>query len=94
MPLAATLTGAWIEGNPGPAGADFITHIRRNGTNITSTPVTIELGETNSLDAAVQPTFSATNLALGDWIDFDITQVGVSPNQGQNYVIVLEVTPP
>ena len=94
MPFAATLTGLWIEGNPGPGGANFVAHVRRNGTNITSTPITVEEGETSSLTAATQPVISSSSLALGDWIDFDITQVGVDPNQGQNLVIVMELSPP
>ena len=94
MLFDATLTGLFVVGNPGPAGANFICQVRQGGANILSTPLSIDAGETSSLTAAVPPVISNSSLTRGSWIDFNITQVGVSPNQGQNYVVVFEVAAP
>ena len=87
----ATLTNVWVTGNPGPVGANFICELRQAGTNILSTPVSIDAGEVSSLTAATPPVISTSTLTKGSWIDANITQIGATP--GQNYVMVLEVTP-
>ena len=94
MLFNATLTGLFVVGNPGPVGANFICQVRQGGTNILSTPLSIDAGEVSSLTAAVPPVISNSTLTRGSWIDFDITQVGVSPDQGQNYVVVFELAAP
>lgn len=59
-----------------PTGADLILDIKVNGVSILSTLVTIEAGDTSSIDAATPPVVSFPQLADDDEIAVDITQIG------------------
>ena len=76
-PNAMTITEVFCSlGTAQASGSIFTVDIKKNGTTILSTLVTIDNTETTSLTAATQPVISVTSLAKGDAITCQITQIG------------------
>jgi hypothetical protein len=66
--------------------------IKKNGTSILSTNITIDETETGSLTAAVQPVVNAAvaTLAKGDWLEFGV----VSPGASVTHLVIVYVVRP
>ena len=78
MPYAMTLTGVKASVNTAPVGQTISIQIQEGGSDILSTPITIDASEFTSNTAATPPAFSDTALADNALITVDIDQVGSS----------------
>ena len=78
MPYAMTLTGVKASVNTAPVGSTISLQIQEGGSDILSTPITIDASEFTSSSAATPPAFSDTALADNALITVDIDQVGSS----------------
>lgn len=76
MPFPLTLTNLRISVTTAPTGAALSVTLRRNGSVILSTPVTIDAGEKTSVTAATPCVISSAALASDDDMTVDILQVG------------------
>ena len=88
IPVDMTIVSAFINVDTAPTGSSAIWDINLNGPTVLSTKITIEAGETSSLDAASQPVFSTSNADKGDQLSIDCDQIGATV-AGQNPVLVL-----
>lgn len=71
--------------NVAPTGAAIEVNVKKNGTTIFSTNLTIDAGETTSLTAATPPVLSSTptSFVKGDYVVIEIVQVGATePGEG------------
>lgn len=75
MPYAMTLTGVKASVNTAPVGQTISIQIQEGGSDILSTPITIDASEFTSNTAATPPAFSDTALADNALITVDIDQV-------------------
>jgi hypothetical protein len=83
MPYAITLTSVRASVNTAPDGDDIEIDIKRNGTSIFSTLLSIDDGEKTSVTAATPAVLSTTSLADDDEIVVSIEQVGsTEPGRG------------
>jgi hypothetical protein len=73
-----------------PVGSAITADIKKNGTTILSTIITIDANETTTLTAATPPVISDGVFAVGDVLSIDITQVG-SSTAGQELKVWLKV---
>jgi hypothetical protein len=78
MSRAMTLTAVRASVTTAPAGASIVIDINASGSTILSTKITIEAGETTSVDATTQPVISDSSLTDNEVITIDFDQVGSS----------------
>lgn len=94
LPHAMTLTevrASLLTAQTG--GSTFTVNVEENGTTVLSTPITIDNGETSSVDAAVPPVISDSALADDAIITFDIDQVGDGTAIGLQVWIIGTIAP-
>tara|TARA_R110002020_G_scaffold463476_1_gene683558 strand:- start:997 stop:1434 length:438 start_codon:yes stop_codon:yes gene_type:complete len=88
MPYAFTLTAVRASVNTAPTGSTISIQITEAGSDILSTPITIDASETTSVTAASSPVISDSSLADDSIIGIDIDQVG-SSNTGVGLKVTL-----
>ena len=76
MPTAFTLTKVKSSLTQAPSGSTLTVDVKKNGTSIFSTLLTIDSNETTSETAAVPAVLSTTSFANDDEITIYITQIG------------------
>ncbi len=76
MPYAMTLTGIKATVGTAPTGAKVQVDVNEAASTILSTKITIDVTETSSADAAIQPVISDSALAENAIITVDIDQIG------------------
>ena len=64
--------------NTAPTGSTISIQVQEDGSDILSTPITIDASETTSETAAVPPVISDSTLASNSIISFDLDQIGSS----------------
>lgn len=89
MPQAVTFTSvrAWLA-TAQTGGAVVTVDVKKNGTSIFSTKITIDNGEQSSTTANTPAVISSGAFAVDDVISFDIDQVGDGTARG--LVVILE----
>lgn len=87
---AFTITGVRASVTTAPTGSTIIVDIKKNGTTIFSTKLTIDAGEKTSVTAATAAVLSTTTVADDDEITIHIDQVG-STIAGAGLKVVLIV---
>jgi hypothetical protein len=92
VPQNMTIVKAWAIARTGPTGADIIVDINKNGSTIWSTQAN-RLKIVDGQTTGNTTTFNTTALSAGDYLDFDIDQVGSSVG-GVDITIVLECSQP
>lgn len=88
VPQTMTIVKVWLIARTGPTGQAILIDINKNGTTIWTSQGnrgTIAAGAT----AGNTTTFDVTALVAGDYLDFDIDQVGSSV-AGVDITVVLE----
>lgn len=70
------------------SGTVLTLNVKKNGTTIFSTKITIDNTEETSLTAATPPVLSTTSLAKGDKISIDIDQVGDGTAKGLKVYLI------
>jgi hypothetical protein len=88
MPFAMTLTAVRASVSVAPTDAALVIGINESGTTILSTDITIDSGDTTSLDATTPPVISDAALADDAVITVDIDQIG-STAAGKGLVVTL-----
>jgi len=77
LPYAISVSAVMINVNTAPTGANIIVDIKKNGTTIFTTPISIDATENTSLTAATPYVLNgAISFAQGDKIEAFVTQVG------------------
>ena len=76
MPFAFTVTEVRASVNTAPTGAAISVQIQESGSDILSTPITIDVSETTSETAATPPVISDSSLADNAIIAIDLDAVG------------------
>jgi len=77
MAVPITVNSVMINVNTAPTGDKIIVDIKKNGTTIFTTPISIDATENTSLTASVPYVLAGTiTFAVGDKIEAFITQVG------------------
>lgn len=92
VPQAMTIVKVWLIARTAPTSAAILIDINKNGSTIWSTQgnrATIAASATTGNTT----TFNTTALAAGDYLDFDIDQVGSSV-AGVDLTVVLECSQP
>jgi hypothetical protein len=83
MPYAVTLTSVRANVNTAPVGSTINIDIKRAGTSIFSTLLSIDDGEKTSLTATTPAVLSTTSLSDDDELVVSIEQVGsTTPGKG------------
>jgi hypothetical protein len=83
MPYAVTLTSVRANVNTAPVGANVNVDVKRAGTSIFSTILSIDAGEKTSVTAATPAVLSTTALSDDDELVVSIEQVGsTTPGKG------------
>jgi len=77
-PYAFTLTAVRASVNTAPTGSTISIQITEGGSDILSTPITIDTSELTSVSAATAPVISDNSLADDAIIGIDLDQVGSS----------------
>lgn len=90
-PFTGTLTEVIIDVDVAPTGSTIIVNVKKNGTTIFSTKVTIDASETSSLTAATPAVISVAGFTKGDIFTIDFDQVG-SSTAGTNLIITFNGT--
>lgn len=75
-PKALTLTGVRISVLTAPTGSKLIVDIKKNGTTMLSTLLSIDISALTSVGASVPAVISVSSIASDDMITIDVTQVG------------------
>lgn len=75
-----------------PSGASIQLDVKRNGTSIFSTVLSIDAGESSSATAAVPAVISDGAFDQFDILSVDITQVGVGSNAGAGLKLLVYAT--
>ena len=88
MPYAFTLTAVRASVNTAPTGSTISIQITEAGSDILSTPITIDASELTSVSAAAAPVISDNSLADDAIIGIDLDQVG-SSNAGTGLKVTL-----
>lgn len=91
-PQALTIVKIWLIVRTAPTGAAILIDINKNGSTIWSTQgnrATIAAGATSGNTT----TFNTTALSAGDYLDFDVDQVGSSVT-GADLTVILETSQP
>jgi len=80
FPYKLYLTNVILTLETAPVGSSFQVDVKRNGTSIFSTPITVDSAETSSITATVPYVLSSSQAVFepSDLITFDITQVGAT----------------
>ncbi len=80
---ALILSNVTIQVNTAPTGSTLIVDVKKNGTTIFSTLVSIDASTTTSVGASTPPVISTPSISADDELTFFITQVGSSvPGKG------------
>lgn len=74
--VGGTITRVQADVLTAPTGTSLICDVKKNGTTILSTLLSIDAGETSSLTAATPAVVSVGSFSAGDQFTVDITQVG------------------
>ena len=88
LPYAFTLTAVRASVNTAPTGSTISIQITEAGSEILSTPITIDASETTSVTASTPPVISDSSLADDSIIGFDLDQIG-SSNAGKGLKVTL-----
>ena len=78
LPFQFELTSISANVNTAPVGSAISIQVQEDGSDILSTPITIDVTETTSEDAAAQPVISDSTLASNSIISIDLDQIGSS----------------
>ena len=78
LPFQFELTSISANVNTAPTGSTISIQVQEDGSDILSTPITIDASETTSETAAVPPVISDSTLASNSIISFDLDQIGSS----------------
>lgn len=73
---------------PQTSGSLLTVNVKKNGTTIFSTKITIDNTEETSLTAATLPVLSVTSLAKGDKLTIDIDQIGDGTAKGLKVYLI------
>lgn len=76
IPYAFTITNIRANVNTAPTGSTLNVDVKKNGTSVFSTILTIDATEKTSVTAATPAVISTSSLSDDDEITIDITQVG------------------
>lgn len=83
FPFSVNIKNVTASVNTAPTGANLILNIKKNGTSIFSTLLSIDATEKTSTTAATPAVLSTTTITADDEITVDITQVGsTAPGAG------------
>lgn len=88
MPLGGVITDVFATVDTAGTTNTTTIDIKKNGTSIFATTLTIDSGETTSLTAATKYRFNLGSSAIltsfirGDYFTFDITQISTTPAKG------------
>lgn len=89
VPQAMNLTEVFAGlTTPQTSGSLLTVNVKKNGTTIFSTKITIDNTEETSLTAATQPVLSVTSLAKGDKLTIDIDQIGDGTAKGLKVYLI------
>lgn len=89
MPFGFTLTAVRASLSTAQTGGNIFTiDINEGGVSILSTKLTIDNGETTSVDAAAQPVMSDTALADNAEISIDVDQIGDGTAKGLKVTLI------
>lgn len=91
-PITGTITdvGAWVD-TAGTTGLQTI-NIKKNGTTILSTNITLDSTEKSSRTAATPAVISVTSLVAGDIITIDNVGVQTTPAKGLTVRLTVKLT--
>jgi len=78
LPFQFELTDISANVNTAPTGSTISIQVQEDGSDILSTPITIDISETTSETAAVPPVISDSTLAANSIISIDLDQIGSS----------------
>jgi len=78
LPFQFELTGISANVNTAPVGSTISIQVQEDGSDILSTPITIDASETTSETAATPPVISDSTLASNSIISIDLDQIGSS----------------
>ena len=78
LPFQFELTSISANVNTAPVGSTISIQVQEDGSDILSTPITIDVSETTSATAAVPPVISDSTLASNSIISIDLDQIGSS----------------
>tara|TARA_Y100001951_G_C11152369_1_gene189943 strand:- start:75 stop:608 length:534 start_codon:yes stop_codon:yes gene_type:complete len=76
LPYQFELTAISANVNTAPTGSTISIQVQEAGSDILSTPITIDISETSSETAAVPPVISDSTLAANSIISIDLDQIG------------------
>ena len=76
LPFQFELTSVSANVNTAPTGSTISIQVQEDGSDILSTPITIDVSETTSATAATPPVISDSTLAANSIISIDLDQVG------------------
>jgi hypothetical protein len=91
IPFAGTITKAYAYARTGPAGADLIFDINKNGTSIWNVTPANRVKVADAANYGTQASFDTTAVAEGDLMDIDVDQIG-SGTAGQDITVQLKIT--
>jgi len=78
LPFQFELTSVSANVNTAPTGSTISIQIQEDGSDILSTPITIDISETSSETAATPPVILDSTLASNSILSIDLDQVGSS----------------
>jgi hypothetical protein len=78
LPFQFELTSISANVNTAPTGSTISIQVQEDGSDILSTPITIDVSETTSESAATPPVISDSTLAANSIISIDLDQIGSS----------------
>jgi hypothetical protein len=78
LPFQFELTSISANVNTAPTGSTISIQVQEDGSDILTTPITIDVTETTSADAAVPPVIDDSTLAANSIISIDLDQIGSS----------------
>ena len=76
LPFQFELTSISANVNTAPTGSTISIQVQEDGSDILSTPITIDASETTSESAAAPPVISDSTLASNSIISIDLDQIG------------------
>ena len=76
LPFQFELTSISANVNTAPTGSTISIQVQEDGSDILSTPITIDISELTSESAAVPPVISDSTLAANSIISIDLDQIG------------------
>ena len=78
LPFQFELTSISANVNTAPTGSTISVQVQEDGSDILSTPITIDVTDTTSESAAAQPVISDSTLAANSIISIDLDIIGSS----------------